>query len=595
MEPAQDPLGQERWRVPAPPSPADIREQVERVLSSPELHSSARRRLLRFLVEETLAGRGDRLKGLAVAIEVFGRDASFRQQADPVVRLEARRLRRDLDSYYMGTGNCDPLRITIPKGGYVPHFAWQSDRPGAPPLESVDTGPGSSGAPTVRSRWMLPLILVFAALAVAVAIAATWLSLARSSLTETARDRGPAVIVFPFHSLGSAEDDRFFAAGMTRELVTDIMRFEGLRLYSMPASSRQDRESFPVDMGRDLGVAYVVRGSVRSEAAVVQVGAQLFDARTGQALWGETYDRARTPGALLVVQHELAAAIATELGQPYGVINSDLSARLSGEAAQGMPSYACVLRAYHYRRTFDARLHASVLSCLEGAVRREPGRAVPWALLGWLHLDAARHGLVPDAEAPRELDQALAMASKAIDVAPTSVVALQALAAVHFHMGRFVEAEREQRQALAINPNDPETLAQLGWQLAIRGRWDEGIPYLERAIARTVNPPGWYYDLITVHLYLQGKYPEMLASAEHAATGGPTGMSLLAIAQGALGNRRAARMALDRMAELMPELGRDPAAVYRRFQPIDNIVDALVDGLRKAGWAEPDGSAGVAP
>jgi hypothetical protein len=110
-----------------------------------------------------------------------------------------------------------------------------------------------------------------------------------------------------------------------------------------------------------------------------------------------------------------------------------------------------------------------------------------------------------------------------------------------------------------------------------------------------VSPPGWYYDLITVHLYLQGKYPEMLASAEHSATGDPIGISLLAIAQGAVGNRQAARVALDRMAELMPELGRDPAAVYRRFQPIDSIVDALVDGLRKAGWAEPGASAGVAP
>ena len=89
------------------------------------------------------------------------------------------------------------------------------------------------------------------------------------------------------------------------------------------------------------------------------------------------------------------------------------------------------------------------------------------------------------------------------------------------HLGNFDESERIQRQALALNPNDPDTLAQLGWRLAIRGRWDEGLAYIERAIARTVNPPGWYYDLMTIHLYLEGRYREMLASAEHSAAGDP--------------------------------------------------------------------------
>ena len=158
---------------------------------------------------------------------------------------------------------------------------------------------------------------------------------------------------------------------------------------------------------------------------------------------------------------------------------------------------------------------------------------------------------------------------------------------MQFHLGHFAEAERVQRQALTLNPNDPDTLVQLGWRLAIRGRWDEGLPYIERAIARSINPPGWYYDLITIHLYLEGRYREMLAAAEHSATGDPTGVSLLAIAHGALGNKAAAQEALAKMSEQSPALARDPAAVYRRFQPLDSIVDALVDGLRKAGWTKP--------
>jgi TolB-like protein/tetratricopeptide (TPR) repeat protein len=427
--------------------------------------------------------------------------------------------------------------------------------------------------------------LLAIALLVAAGGAWHWLRSPPTSGAEAAR--GPAVIVLPFETLSIGEDDRFLASGMTQEVITALMRFEGFRLYSVPASFSQDEGADPTTVGHDLGVGYVVKGSVSADATMVRVAAQLFDAQTGRVIWSETYDRAATRSALLGVRTELAGSIATVLGQPYGVLNSDMAARLAAGVEPSMASYACVLRAYAYRRTFRDELRRPVLACLAAAVERDPDYAEPLAMLGWLHLDAARYAFVPDAEIASELGQALDMASRAVSINPESVIALQALSAVQFHLGNFAESERIQRQALALNPNDPDTLAQLGWRLAIRGRWDEGLPYLERAIARTINPPGWYYDLITIHLYLEGRYREMLVSAEHSAAGDATGVSLLAIAHGALGNRAAAQKALAEMAELSPALVRDPAAVYRRFQPLDSIVDALVDGLRKAGWAEP--------
>ena len=96
--------------------------------------------------------------------------------------------------------------------------------------------------------------------------------------------------------------------------------------------------------------------------------------------------------------------------------------------------------------------------------------------------------------------------------------------------------------------------------MAFRGRWDEGLAYCERAIARTVDPPGWYYDTNTLYLYLEGRYPEMLVSAEHSATGDFTGVAFLAIAQGALGNHAAAQEALATVAKQAPAFYRDPAA-----------------------------------
>ena len=119
----------------SPPSTAEVRAQLQRMLDNASFRPSQRRReMLRFVVEETFAGRSDRLKGATVAISVFGRDETFDQRSDPIVRLEALRLRGDLDSYYVDAGSQDPVRITIPKGGYVPHFAWQNQEAPGPTL-----------------------------------------------------------------------------------------------------------------------------------------------------------------------------------------------------------------------------------------------------------------------------------------------------------------------------------------------------------------------------------------------------------------------------------------------------------------------------
>ena len=105
------------------PSADDVRAQLERLVASPDLDVPARaRKFLRYIVEETLAGRGDRIKAYSVGTEVFERDPNFDAQSDPVVRIEAGRLRRALEHYYLVPGLSDPVIIDVPKGAYVPHF-----------------------------------------------------------------------------------------------------------------------------------------------------------------------------------------------------------------------------------------------------------------------------------------------------------------------------------------------------------------------------------------------------------------------------------------------------------------------------------------
>jgi hypothetical protein len=105
----------------------EIRSEIKRIVESADFAMPERaRKFLTYIVNETLAGRADRIKAYSIAIEVFGRSASFDAQSDPVVRIEAGRVRRALEHYYLTAGQDDPIIITIPKGGYVPNFTWRN-------------------------------------------------------------------------------------------------------------------------------------------------------------------------------------------------------------------------------------------------------------------------------------------------------------------------------------------------------------------------------------------------------------------------------------------------------------------------------------
>jgi TolB-like protein len=564
------------------PSAVVVRKALERILASAAFVASDRLKgFLRFVVEETLAGRADRLKAYTIALEVLGRDDSFDPQTDPVVRMEAGKLRRRLERYYLSAGQDDPVRIEIPKGGYVPTFSGQAD---------ADEAATAKPERDARSRgvWGSPLALaalVLAALVLAAVLLARFNDPTREAqaIPPVPLARGPAIIVLPFEDL-SGSGFEAFAAGLTEELISNLMRFGELRLYSAYGSFLERPSADPVELGERLGVGYVIEGSVRRGPDRVRLIVYLIEADTGEHLWSQTYDRELTPENVFAVQEQLAADLAGQLAQPYGIINEVSAAAFRHQRPETLFAYDCVLRALDYRRMPGREKHAPVRACLEEAVRHDPGYADAWALLAFAYLDEFRFGHGPRPRDPAARDQALRTARHAVDLNPGNFNGLLALSAVQFYRGEFAEVDEIGRRLLALNPTNPEVLAQVGWRTAYAVDWDRGMALVRRAIDRSIKAPYWYHMFIALDHYRRGDYRAALAEASpFAGVGDVWAPLLLAAIHGQLGNRDAAQRALDRAIVVDPSAVQDPLAWLRRHNEPEDVIAKMVDGLIKAG------------
>jgi TolB-like protein len=573
------------------PSAAAVHAQLARILASAAFVASDRLKgFLRFVVEETLAGRSDQLKAYTIALEVLGRDDGFDPQTDPVVRMEAGKLRRRLERYYLSVGQDDPVRIEIPKGGYVPTFSRQA---GTPVATAVPLGLHfhQGARPHGRREVLLGLAgLGLAALALVTVL--LWRAETPTVEAETAppapQARGPAIIVLPFEDLseGPGNDaDGVFAAGLTEELIANLMRFGELRLYSAFGSFQEQSSADPVELSERLDVGYVIQGSVRRDQDQLRLIVHLIEAQTGKHLWTETYDRALTPENLFAMQEQLAADLASQLAQPYGIINEVTAESFRQERPETLFAYDCVLRALDYRRTQGRQKHAAARDCLEQAVRRDPGYADAWAFLAYTYLDEYRFGgYGPRPYDPAALARAMTTARHALELSPDNVYGLLALSTMHFYRREFAAADEINRRLLTLHPTNPEVLFQVGWRTAFARDWDDGMALVRQAIDRSIKAPWGYQLFIVFDHYRRGDYEAALAAAKPIAETRMVQLAaLLAAIHGQLGNKEEAQRELDRAMAINPLFLQDPRTAMRRHNTPEDLIDQVIDGLIKAG------------
>jgi TolB-like protein len=460
----------------------EIRSQLDRILASAGFEATARiRAFLAYVVEETLAGRGDRIKAVTIAQDVFGRDASFDAHSDPTVRTEAAHLRRSLERYYFTEGKDDPIIIEIPKGGYAPNFVERHP-------------PGAATPPSAASSWLR--LMLFACAAAAVLGLAALIYWRFPASGPTSLDL-PRLAIVPFTSTSGRAEDGPIARGLTNEVLTQLSKFKDLVVID-----GTHEPAVP-----DLRARYVLFADVALAGENIRVLARVTDRLDDTVLWSERYEEDLSVSKVLEIELDIARKVGTALGQPYGVIHqADLAKRLRA-TPEDWTAYACTLAYFTYRIQLDPRTHPEIRRCLEGAVARFPSYATAWALLSQVYVDEVRFHFPPDAGATRtSLERALEAATKARQLEPDNVRALQAEMLALYFAGRHEAALAIGRRAMAQNPSDTELIGEFWFRAAQAVDWPLGCSLLEQARERNPGPLGYFEVALAVCAYIRGDF-----------------------------------------------------------------------------------------
>lgn len=254
----------------------DIRAELDRILTTKGFAGAGRlSKLLRYVVDKTLAGQTDQLKEYSVGVEVFDRDEKYDPRLDSIVRVEAGRLRSRLDEYYNGEGASSPIRITLPRGGYAARF----ETPQAPQAPKAPEAPAARRPPTA-------LIALGAVLAVTIGVM-VWM-LVRDRTPQ--QDLRPTAAVLPFAANMIGGDNQNYSALITEAVTSELARLGTISVASFTSAMQfENQRPTMSQVATALRSTYVIEASVDDEASEILVVVRLVNAATDRKLWVSDY------------------------------------------------------------------------------------------------------------------------------------------------------------------------------------------------------------------------------------------------------------------------------------------------------------------
>lgn len=420
---------------------AAVRVAVERIATSAVLRQSPRQqRLLRYLVNATLAGDSALLKGYRLGIEVFDRAPDFDPRIDPIVRVEVGRLRGKLIEYYAGVGRDDPALIDLPTGAYVPRIDFRSVHPPAGVVHIITTG----------------------------------------------LEERPSLVVLPFTNISNNPAQDYWADGINEDLITDLSKLSGLFVISRhSAFVYKDVQKRVEQIGAELGVRYVLEGSMRRGADTVRITAQLIDAKQGGHLSAQRYDRELGVNFAVqdVVTRNIVAALEVQLTRQE-------MQRLGHEGATSIEARDWLLRGLQRFWSYTKEENAAAQTCFRRAIELDPSYAASYA---WLARSYVFQFIVcRDEAAKHALEAACEHAYKAVELDSLLPLAHSMVSWVELWRRQSEASIKSARRAIALDPNNADAHLYCSLILSASGRAEEGLRQIETAMRSNPHPAVFY-------------------------------------------------------------------------------------------------------
>ena len=389
----------------------------------------------------------------------------------------------------------------------------------------------------------------------------------------------PSIAVLPFDNMSGGEEQQYFGDGISDDIITELSRFRQLRVVARNSSFQFRGPNVDVArVGRELGILYVLEGSVRRLGNRIRITAQLVDASSGHHVWADRFDRPLEE--LFDVQDQVVRTI---VGTLVGRLQADRADRAKRKPPTSLVAYECVLRG-DALPVYDAANEAEARRLLKRAIELDPEYAKPYALLAFAFCREWYLDMSGSSDAA--LDQALALAKRAVELDDGQETCLAALGWVHMHRHSYDLAEHYYTRALALNPNNPTVRANLGDLYLRLGDPAKCLDYFKEA--KVIDPffaPEWYWGPVGRAYFVTHQYDDAIAAFARYPSARFWGLAYLAACYALTGNIDRSKHHAAEVLRLMPEFSISryvPKELYRLSSDRKHLTDAL----RKAGLPE---------
>ncbi|WP_404402664.1 hypothetical protein [Pelagibacterium halotolerans] len=545
---------------------------------------------LSYIVEARLRGDEASIKAYSIAVDVFGREEDFDPQADPIVRVQARRLRSLLAEYYAIKGQARAVRIALPRGRYVPEFVFEADLPIEAALPSevqAETMPPDLGRaqPPRKHRPLFETLLLVGGLgALFIGLSLIlWPNITRHDVVvpSDGQPQVPLVIVEEFENLTNDTLGAPLVAGLAVELVTDLDQFPYIE--ARYGGTQADAAEAELASGRPV---FVLSGVVRRTGGGVQYGALL--SRTDVEAQPVSFDinAPAVGGQVTLSLDDISRHFVMRLASPRGVLHAPARRWLEEENGTEivLAPYPCMVAFRQYQEVFDRALAIRIKACASAHAQSEAGAGEAGAMLASIAADEAFAVGIDLLGAQNLLAQAGRQSALAAELAPTSAFVWAQHAHVAAVTSDHLSARDRYNAALQLNPADVDVLAHFATVLAQTNNWALALERSDVALSADPDPPPRFHFVPALWALRNGEYDTALDHAHEMIRAYPRfGTAVMVAIGGQTRNSEIIDTYLPRLlaVESYRRLGIMPA--LRQVTGDPAVLLELSNGISQAG------------